>query len=912
MTVLEGHSLQVNAVAWHPEGRLLASGSSDGRVKVWNPDARECIHDYAGHRSGVSDVAWHPAGRRVASCGHDSSVLVWDMDRGETQFRIKKAHDTPWVDAIDWSPDGRRLASTGLDGKVRIWHGETGEPLGVLDLKGEGKARLKWSHDGRSLAASRWRELVIWDTTTWQETARSQVSDSIGECIAWSPDDHSLALGFVFSSIWDARTAKPILTLAQPGWVLSLAWNSQGLIAAASRDQTVGVWNPQSGQGLGMFRMHAGVVRSVAWSPDGEQLASAGTDGTVRVYAWNPKPTTSQVVQRGAGRGFECVGLAWVAQDARLVIVHPNHVKGWSPKSEAFEYQKTINPGGLLTAVTSPDRKRMALVTREGECILFDPELGRVVTRYRASVGRRNFPTSCVGFNSTGKLLAGASAFVKLHVWEAETGTPVAFHTSTGDATFSLDWHPRLDRFAVAGQPTTVQVVNVENGPIRRTDHNILELYRVKYSPDGQLLAIGGLEGQVVIFDAESGKTRHTLRGHAKPVLALAWTADGRRLVSGSEDRTIRIWDVGTGEELLVLRGHSATVTTLALDRESNRLASGDFSGEVRLWTIVAPERRPASETNALRSPGLRRSIGHTGTIRDIAISTDGKLAASCSGWPSSDGTIRIWDVRTGTEIRQLMGPTGDISAVRFVGNGHNVAAVGSDRLLRIWNADTGTLLQQFTGLTRYVHALDISADGLFAATGSDGRSITWWDLEKGQRLKTWKPPIPDNSRILAVAISTDGKRVLAGGDTGSLFHIELETGRVLNRFPHGARIEGVAFSPDGTAAVSSCINGRIALWELRSGTLIREFRGHESGVLEVTFNRDGTHLASASKDGTVRIWETSTGQELRTYRGKGDWFSAVRFTPDGQKVFAGGGNKDDFDLYVWEVRERIEHLPKE
>ena len=914
MAVLEGHRAQVNAVSWHPRKRLVASAGDDRLVKIWDPTTRACVRDCAGHTSGVTSVAWGPDGDRLASCGGDGSVIVWDAGRGVVHFRIGKAHEGKLVERVDWDPDGRRLASAGADGKVRIWCAETGRPLHVLDLPGEGKLRVAWSHDGRSLATSRWREVVIWDTETWRERQRWPGAGTgpltIGESLAWSQDDQAIASGFVGLAISSVRSGKVIFPwLGHEGWVLALAWGRQDLLASASRDQTVAVWNPHNGKALRTLRMHTGVVHAVGWSPDGELLASAGADGTVRVYAWDSQPTGSRVIDRGSGTASTCAGLSWDSRDRRLVIVRPDRVKARSLHDAGPEYQVALTPGGVVAAVASPDRSRMALGTIEGECILFDAERGQTLSRYPAPIGRRAFPTAAIAFSPDGQLLAGASAFSRLHVWKAEGGLAVAEYSCPGDSVFGADWHPRHNRFVIVGQPSRVQAVALDTGPLWRADHNILELYRVKYSPDGRLLASAGLEGEVIVSDAETGKRHCALRGHSKPVLALAWTADGRRLLSGSEDRTIRVWDVERGEELLVLRGHAGSVTVLAWDRESTRLASADNRGEVRLWVSAVPGERPrdaGSVAPAPREAGIGYWVGHTGTIRDIAISADGKLAVSCSGWPNGDGTIRVWNAATGEEVRQLRGHKGDLSEVRFVGTGHQVLCAGLDRVLRLWDADTGELVREFAPHSGAIHALDVAPDGLTAVTGGNGRALWSWDLRTGRRHQPrLRPPAtPTAHRVLTLSISADGKRVLSGGDTNDLLHIDLDTGKVLRRFSHGSRIESAAFSPDEKFAVSAGADGRVAAWNVQTGVLVREFRGHGKNVQSVAFSPDGRFLVTTGTDATVRLWEFATGKELRVYRAHAEELWAARFTPDGRRIISGGGRDRDFAIRVFAVPE--------
>ncbi len=579
------------AVAFSPDGKLLATGDSNGEVRLWQVADAQPLLTFQGHTSWVFSVAWSPDGQTIASGSYDQTVRLWDVNRGQCLKTLSGGNS---VLSVAWSPDGQTLASGSYDQTVTLWDAKIGSCLKTLPGHTNWVFSVAWSPDGQTVASGSNDQTVrLWDAKQGKCLKTLEGHSNWVRSVAWSPDGQTLATGSYDQTVklWDAHSGQCLKTLeGHSNWVLSVAWSPDGqTLASGSYDQTARFWDLRSGQCLKILQGHSNWVRSVAFSPDGQTLVSGSYDQTVKL--WDAH--SGQCLKTLLGYSNWFLSVAWSPDGQTLASGSQDRtVKLWDVSTGQCLKTLEGHSNTVLSVAWSPDGQTLASGSQDRTVKLWDVNTGQCL---KTLLGHSNWVDS-VAWSLDGQTLASGSTDQTIRLWKSNTGQCLKTLREHTNAVRSVAW-----------------------------------------SPDGQILASGSNDQTIRLWDFSLGQCLLSLEGHSNSVLSVAWSPDGQTLVSSGADQTIKLWDVKTGECLKTFPDPTNQAWSLAWSPDGQTLASGSNDQTVKLWDIH-------------EGKCLKTCTEHTSQVQSVAFSSDGQILASSS----SDETIKLWDVYTGECLKTL------------------------------------------------------------------------------------------------------------------------------------------------------------------------------------------------------------------------------------------------------------------
>lgn len=401
--------------------------------------------------------------------------------------------------------------------------------------------------------------------------------------------------------------------------------------------------------------------------------------------------------------------------------------------------------------------------------------------------------------------------------------------------------------------------------------------------------------------------------GHSGKISSLAFSPDGKTLASSSQDKTIKFWNFATGEQLRTIESAGGL---LAFGPDGKTILGGDIVG-LAVWDVasgaklrdlnssvtavaLSPNGRIIAGNNNLwdNTTGARlRVLDRTAHFESTAFSPDGKLLATGT-W---EGTVKLWDVSTGTELRRIETGIAHVLCVAFSPNGRVLAGVGTRGPIKLWDTSTGAELVRIESGTASVNSVAFSPDGKILASGGRENSVRLWDVSTGAARAALE------GHFSPVAFSPDGRTLASGSADSTIKLWDLTTSSEMGILKgHSEFVRSATVSNDGKTIAAGSADGTVRLWDVVTGGL-RTFKGHSGAVWSVSFSPDGKVLASGGLvDGTVKLWEMSTAQELRSLKPgqvPPDGVHEVVFSPDG-KILAIGYSST---LKLWDVEKGAE-----
>jgi WD40 repeat protein len=538
-------------------------------------------------------------------------------------------------------------------------------------------------------------------------------------------------------------------------WVWSVAFDPAGArLASAGADGTVRLWDAASGAAIAALRGHQGRVLSVAFDPAGARLASAGDDGTVRL---------------------------WEAGSGAAIAALRGHA------------------GGLWSVAFDPTGARLASAGDDGTVRLWDAAIGAEIATLRGHAGG----VWSVAFDPSGARLASAGHDGTVRLWDAASGAAIAALRGHDRGVWSVAFDPAGARLASAGDDGTVRLWNAASGAaiaaLRGHDRGV---WSVAFDRAGTRLASAGADRTVRLWDAASGAAIAALRGHERWVWSVGFDPSGARLASAGEDGAVRLWDAGSGAAIAALPVHEGRVWSVGFDPSGARLAFAGDDGTVRLW-------------DAASGAAIAALPGHQGLVLSVGFDPSGARFASAG----ADGTVRLWDAASGAAIAALPGHEGEVFSVAFDPSGARLASAGTDGTVRLWDGASGAAIAALRGHEGRVLSVAFDPAGAHLASAGNDGTVRLWDAANGAAIAALRG---HKGGVWSAGFDPAGARLASAGEDGAVRLWDAASGGAIAALRgHEGRVWCVAFDPAGARLASAGDDGTVRLWDATTGTAL-------------------------------------------------------------------------------------------
>lgn len=628
------------------------------------------------------------------------------------------------------------------------------------------------------------------------------------------------------------------------------------------------------------FAGHMDSVQRAIFSPDGQTIVSASSDGTI--YLWDTH--SGEELHRFEG-----------------------------------------HTSGVYDIACSPDGRFLLSAAKDATVRLWDIAQGQELRRFQGHTDA----VYSVAFTPDGQKALSASRDTTIRVWDvhasSRTRSPLLNvlrgHT---DAVWRVVVSPDGRLAVSASHDLTMRLWDIERGKEIAQLHDWVN--DVAFSPDGRTLISGSVAGVVRLWDIADGRERMRLNAPLDPVWSVAFSLDGNTVLTGSQGASMRLWDVATGDEVRHFNGHADAVSSVAYSPDGTMLLSASHDGTLRLWDMDN-----GAQVQKIVAP---RAV----SVEQVFFMPDGVSLVS----RLITGTLNVWDSTTGAHLASFTLPTERMnqldrvddplaqfitqqagiltssntisSTIPYVGaqpvaegglavrpDGRMVAASSNSSLIWVWSiGDDGTIElppRRLAGHSDWVSSLTFSPDGRWLISAANDRTMRVWDVDSGEALYRFERSM---GHVQAVVSAPDGTMLVSGSDDSIVRVWDIEANEEVRRFiGHTGLVSSVAFSPDGQAIVSGSHDKTVRVWDMQTGQEYHRFIGHTGRVTSVAFSPDGQQCLSASQDGTVRVWDVATGTELRRFWGHTQTVQSVSYSPDGRFALS---SSQDGTIRVWRV----------
>ncbi|CAN5381714.1 hypothetical protein BH11PLA2_BH11PLA2_49230 [soil metagenome] len=566
-------------IAYGNDGRTLAVATGGTDVLLINVSDGKVIRALKGLERGAGRVTWSQTSNRIAATGNNGTVCIWDAATGKLVG--EPLSYTQAVFGLDFDPKGQVLATACQDGNVYLWEVGTGTLKKELKGSTSGMNAVVFSRDGRQIAGGSRKGIIqIWNTESGKEGP--PLIGHIGDvtCLRFSPDGTLLATG--------------------------------------STDRSIRLWQSKSGQVVNAINHHRDAITEVAFSPDGHWLASASMDNTLRIIDVASNLPLPPLLGHTQG----VTSLTFSPDSRKLASASRDQtVREWDFANDAGDRRLSGHTKPITSMATDPRGRFIVSAAENGEIRLWDAGTGNIRTVWN---GPKKGVTS-LAISPDATLIAAAGADHQIYLWNTITNAAERVMVSHQGRVSGVAFSSDGTMLASVGHDKAVKLWNPRTGELLNTWENASLVDCVAWHPSKPMLAVGGSDGVVTVYDAVTRQLTQRFPAHTGEIHGIAFSPDGRRFATAGRDTTITLWDVDTWSKRDMLRGHVSRVTAVVFGPDSSRIFSSGRDSTVHVWNVVDGQ------------PLL--ILGEPGLLEAVCISPDGATLYVAG----KTGQIRLW-----------------------------------------------------------------------------------------------------------------------------------------------------------------------------------------------------------------------------------------------------------------------------
>jgi WD40 repeat protein/energy-coupling factor transporter ATP-binding protein EcfA2 len=589
---LLGHSKASSSVSWNIDSSKIISGSDDKTIKVWNARTGELLNTLEGHHGEVSSVAWDHTSSKIVSGSYDHTVGIWDAETGDLLHALK-GHSGK-VSSVSWNHDSSKIVSGSLDKTIKIWDAGNGELLNTLDCQFGEVSTVSWNHDSTQLVAGlSAKVIVICDCRTGELLNTLNGHTDAILSVSWNRDSSKLVSGSKDGKIkiWDGKTGKMLNTLESHFGgvtledlsvvITSVSWNhDSSKIVSGSGDQTIRIWDTQTGTLLHTLEGHSRMVSSVSWNADSSKIVSGSYDQTIKIW------DVGEMFDTLEGHSGEISTVSWNHDSSKIVSGSLDKtMKVWDGRTG--ELVNTL--GGHSRAVSSVawnrDGSKIVSGSNDKTIQIRDGRTGELMNEL---LGHTHM-VFAVSWNHDSSRIVSGSRDKTIRIWDATEGALLTTLCGHVDGITSVSFNHDSGKISSGSYDQTIKIWDAVNGELLSTLEGHSDVVTsASWNRDSSKLVSGSWDKTINIWDTRTGNLSNTLQGHSDMVLCVSWNHDSSQIVSGSRDKTIIIWDALNAKLLYTLEGHSDAVSTVSWNHDSSKLVSGSTDKTIKVWCITA------------------------------------------------------------------------------------------------------------------------------------------------------------------------------------------------------------------------------------------------------------------------------------------------------------------------------------